>query len=108
MKAAANKSKIVYGELIMGKKILSQIMAIMLVCVLITGCGAGQTAGGGDTFGTASSRGAADYSDDSNWLAKPDITKTADTFYIYPTAYTDPSEDAAEVCDIDNEQIFPE
>ncbi len=89
----------------MGKKILSQITVIMLICVLITGCGASQTTGGGDTSGTASGSGASDYSNDSNWLAKPDITKTADTFYIYPTAYTDPSEDAAQVCDIDNEQM---
>ena len=46
-----------------------------------------------------------DYSNADNWLMIPDITKEADTIYFYPTAYNDPSEGAALVCDIDSEMM---
>ena len=46
---------------------------------------------------------AADYSDKNNWLALPEIEKRYDTFYFYPTAYTDETEGAPVVCDIDEE-----
>lgn len=43
--------------------------------------------------------------DESNWLRLPEITKEVDTIYLYPTAYIDESEDAAEIADIDNESM---
>lgn len=46
-----------------------------------------------------------DYSDGDNWLNVPEITHNADTFYIYPTCYTDTSESAKPICDIDNQQV---
>lgn len=48
---------------------------------------------------------ASDYSDKSNWLAIPEVTKEVDTFYIYPTAYNDASEGAPLVCAIDSEML---
>lgn len=48
---------------------------------------------------------ASDYSDTNNWFAIPEITHEIDTIYIYPTCYIDESEGAAEICDIDNEQM---
>lgn len=48
---------------------------------------------------------ASDYSDTNNWFAIPEITHEIDTIYIYPTCYVDESEDAAMICDIDNEQM---
>ena len=44
-----------------------------------------------------------DYSDSTNWLAIPEITKDVDTFYIYPTAFMDASEGAPVICEIDSE-----
>ena len=49
-----------------------------------------------------------DYSNPNNWLAIPEITKKADTIYFYPTAYNDASEDAKDICDIDNETVRAE
>ncbi len=46
-----------------------------------------------------------DYSDGDNWLNVPEITHNTDTFYIYPTCYTDTSESAKPICDIDNQQV---
>ena len=46
-----------------------------------------------------------DYTDVANWLKLPDITKKADTFYVYPASYYDDSEGAADVCYADNEQM---
>lgn len=48
---------------------------------------------------------ASDYSDTNNWFAIPEITHEIDTIYIYPTCYIDESKGAAEICDIDNEQM---
>lgn len=44
-----------------------------------------------------------DYSDENNWLKIPEITKEVDTFFIYPTAFIDDSEDAPTIVPIDNE-----
>ena len=44
-----------------------------------------------------------DYSDENNWINIPEITKEVDTFYIYPTVYADPSEDAPDIVPIDDE-----
>ncbi|MBD5490935.1 MAG: DUF3089 domain-containing protein [Lachnospiraceae bacterium] len=46
-----------------------------------------------------------DYSKEDNWMVIPKITHEVDTFYIYPTVYTDNSEDAKPICDIDNEEV---
>ena len=51
----------------------------------------------GELVGTAS-----DYSNTDNWFQIPKITKKVDTFYIYPTSYTDTSKDAPLICGIDN------
>lgn len=48
---------------------------------------------------------ASDYSDGNNWMKIPEVTKQVDTFYIYPTAFTDTSEDAPTVCEIDNQSM---
>lgn len=45
---------------------------------------------------------ASDYSDENNWLKIPEITKPADTIYLYPTCNMDDSEDAAPICGIDD------
>lgn len=44
-----------------------------------------------------------DYAKEENWLNIPEITHEVDTFYLYPTCYSDESEDAKPICDIDNE-----
>lgn len=46
-----------------------------------------------------------DYSNKDNWMVIPEITHEVDTFYLYPTVYTDASEDAKPICDIDNEEV---
>lgn len=46
-----------------------------------------------------------DYSKEDNWMAIPEITHEVDTFYLYPTCYTDDSEGAKPICDIDNEAV---
>ena len=51
----------------------------------------------GELVGTPS-----DYSNPDNWYKIPEITKKVDTFYIYPTSYTDTSKDAPLICGIDN------
>lgn len=43
-----------------------------------------------------------DYSDTDNWLSLPEVTRGADTFYLYPTAYVDFSEGAKDICGMDN------
>lgn len=46
-----------------------------------------------------------DYSKEDNWMVIPEITHKVDTFYLYPTCYTDDSEDAKPICDIDDEAV---
>ncbi|MBP5244875.1 MAG: DUF3089 domain-containing protein [Clostridia bacterium] len=41
------------------------------------------------------------YANPDNWISIPEITKEADTFYIYPTAFMDFSPDAPRVCKLD-------
>lgn len=45
---------------------------------------------------------ASDYSNESNWLKIPEITKPTDTVYLYPTCNMDNSEGAKPICDIDD------
>lgn len=70
----------------------SLIASLMCLGLILTGCG-------------NDPEQATDYSDESNWLRLPEITKEVDTIYLYPTAYIDESEDAAEIADIDNESM---
>lgn len=44
-----------------------------------------------------------DYAKEENWLKIPDITHEVDTFYLYPTCYSDESEAAKEICDVNHE-----
>ncbi len=46
-----------------------------------------------------------DYANEDNWMTVPEITHEVDTFYLYPTCYTDDSKDAKPICDIDNEAV---
>lgn len=46
-----------------------------------------------------------DYADKENWMQIPKITHEVDTIYLYPTCYTDDSEDAKPICDIDNTAV---
>ena len=41
-----------------------------------------------------------DYSDESNWLKLPKVTKAVDCFYVYPTEYEDDSKGAPMFADI--------
>ena len=72
----------------------------MLVCIVLM-----FTAVSGCFASEAAAVAASDYSDRANWLAIPMISREVDTFYIYPTAYNDASEDAQVVCSIDNEML---
>ena len=45
-----------------------------------------------------------DYSDENNWAHLPDNTdKPVDTFFVYPTVYINPAEDAPSIVPIDDE-----
>lgn len=46
---------------------------------------------------------ASDYSDKNNWINLPEITKSLDTFYLYPTSNLDMAEDAPAICPIEDE-----
>ncbi len=46
-----------------------------------------------------------DYSKKDNWMTIPETTHEVDTFYLYPTCYSDDSKDAKPICDIDNEAV---
>lgn len=46
-----------------------------------------------------------DYSKEDNWMVIPEITHEVDTFYLYPTCYTDDSQEAKPICDIDDEAV---
>ncbi|MBQ7563982.1 MAG: DUF3089 domain-containing protein [Lachnospiraceae bacterium] len=46
-----------------------------------------------------------DYSDEDNWLNIPEITKEADTIYLYPTSYLDYSDGAPSMCEITEESM---
>ena len=46
-----------------------------------------------------------DYSIKENWMNIPEITKEADTIYLYPTSFIDPSPDAPSIATIDNEAM---
>ena len=46
-----------------------------------------------------------DYSDPANWHSLPEITKDADTFYIYPTLYAAAGENDPDYAAIDNPEM---
>ena len=68
-------------------------MALLLTALPFAYCGA-ETA--------TPSATETDYSSVANWLSKPAVTHAVDTFYIYPTAYLDPSPDAPVISDIND------
>ncbi len=97
---------------------IMMIAVCLILSVSLAGCGktgAGNTEDSGkqtETTETSESNGItglvgtpSDYSQKDNWLAIPEITHEVDTFYIYPTCYTDDSEDAKPICDIDDEAV---
>ncbi len=103
----------------MKKKTFQTGILTMTVCLLLSislmGCGKAEPAGTAQSgleteagqsgvitglVGTPS-----DYSDKENWMAIPEITHAADTFYLYPTSYLDDSEDALPICTIDNPAV---
>ena len=49
---------------------------------------------------------ATDYSDASHWYQIPEITKDADTFYLYPTLYDGTNEDDEDYAAIDNADML--
>lgn len=85
------------------------VMAVVFAAAFMTGCDSGNSTSSSETAATAVNielvGTASDYSDINNWIAIPEITKKADTIYFYPTAYNDPSEGAADICEIDNEDM---
>ena len=77
----------------------TRFLFVLLVLALLCACGGGETAdtsaSAGETDGIRPLVGTpTDYSDPANWIARPEITKEADTFYIYPTSYMPSSPDA--------------
>ncbi len=46
-----------------------------------------------------------DYSDPDNWASLPDITKRADTLYLYPTAYINTDADAPKIVPVTDETM---
>ena len=86
--------------------------AIFLVLSFsLAGCGKNgttnepNTAAGSDAVITGLVGTPSDYSKEDNWMVIPEITHEVDTFYLYPTVYTDDSEDAKPICDIENEEV---
>lgn len=61
---------------------------------------------GSDEYKMAELTGtASDYSDESNWLKIPELTKPVDTIYLYPTCNMDNSEGAEPICGIDDQAM---
>ncbi|MCH5264661.1 MAG: DUF3089 domain-containing protein [Lachnospiraceae bacterium] len=100
----------------MKRKWLAILLALGMLLGLLGGCGQSGADEGtvnepvateDSTDGSYKIEGlvgtASDYSDKNNWLNIPEITKEVDTFYIYPTVFADPSEDAPDIVPIDNE-----
>lgn len=94
----------------------------LLFILLLSLCGCGNTSGkdtalesespqkteeaGGDEFKITELAGtASDYADENNWLKIPEITKPADTIYLYPTCNMDDSQWTASICGIDDAAV---
>ncbi len=84
-------NKVVYGKM---KKTLSfyAILSVIIVTGMLAGC-------------KAKTNVSVDYSDRSNWLRMPEITKDVDAIYIYPTEYADDSEGAPMFADINDKTL---
>lgn len=96
------------------------LFRLSLLIVLLFGlCGCGDTAdkdsaqksespqatkeAAGDEFKIAELIGTpSDYSDENNWLKIPEITKPADTVYLYPTCNVEDSVWTESICGIDD------
>ena len=77
---------------------MALLICFSILCAGMTVCFAEKTTD--SIIDSAEEVVASDYSDESNWLKIPEITKKVDTFYIYPTAYFDTSAGAPDVCGI--------
>ena len=86
------------------KKLMAMLLTASMLTIGMTGCGSSQEASNSDE----STQVPTDYSDESNWMKIPEVTKEIDTFYIYPTAYLDEADDALDICTIDNEDMRTE
>lgn len=88
-------------------------MFVMAACFLLCGVAACGSSGNQpentskqEDFAIADLAGTpSDYAKEENWLKIPEITHEVDTFYLYPTCYSDESEEAKPICDIDNEEM---
>lgn len=89
------------------------MISLLLILTLLTSCTSAPDSGTTaatqpsdssyqitDLVGTPS-----DYTDQNNWLSIPEITHDVDTFYIYPTVYSDSSANAPDIVPIDNESM---
>ncbi len=78
--------------------------AAFIAAVTLSACGGNNTAK--DTGNSGSDTSQVDYSDENNWMAHPgNPTKEVDTFYLYPTAFNDPSDNAETICKISNNEM---
>ncbi|MBQ3682543.1 MAG: hypothetical protein II922_05615 [Succinimonas sp.] len=72
--------------------------ALMLALFSFAGCS-------GSGKGASEDLGPVDYSLAERWLSRPDITKEADVFYLYPTLYNG-SETEPDYAAIDNREML--
>lgn len=78
------------------KKLKSAVIVLAVIAfaaMLISGCGK-----------KTDDITATDYSDEAHWYRVPEVTKEADTFFIYPTIFDD--EDGGDYAAIDEEQML--
>ena len=95
------------------KKTISLISFLMILVLMLASCTG--TSGGNNptteetqepTFQIKELVGTpSDYSDNNNWLNIPEITHEVDTFYIYPTAYSNPDPNAPSIVPIEDETM---
>lgn len=85
------------------------LAAIFSAAVMLAGCGSNgtNTTADNSTAGTSTTSQGPDYSNAANWLALPSSpdAKPVDVFFLYPTAYQQPSPSDPIVCAIDNPQM---
>lgn len=83
------------------------VIAVCFLLCVSTACGSGgnQRQDADTSVITDLAGEPSDYAIKENWMKIPEITHEVDTFYLYPTSYTDESEDAKPICDIDNEKV---
>ena len=89
------------------KKRALMVIALSVMALSVAGCGedASETNTSNDGYKVTDLVGTpTDYSDENNWAHLPDNTdKPVDTFFVYPTVYINPAEDAPSIVPIDDE-----